>query len=168
MPGYEDYYEVSDHGRVRSLPRWNTVGRVLKLGLHPGGYHGVVFSVAGIRKSILVHKLVLEAFVEPCPEGHEARHLDGDPTNNRLDNLAWGTPSENERDKLRHGTSQRGEGNGMTKLSTEQVREIIRRNANGESQRALAVAFGIHQPQVSRIVTGKRWGHLEATVTESS
>lgn len=118
--------------------------------------------------SVLIHRLVLEAFVGPRPDGLEARHRDGDPTNNRLDNLLWGTSSDNENDKRRHGTMQYGERNGMTKLTEEQVREIISRHANGESQRALAVAFGIRQPQVSRIVTGRRWGHLEATVTGSS
>jgi len=50
-----------------------------------------------------VHRLVLEAFVGPCPEGMECRHLDGDPSNNRLENLRWGTPAENTEDKRKHG-----------------------------------------------------------------
>ena len=52
----------------------------------------------------LVHRLVLEAFVGPRPEGMVARHLNGDPGDNRLENLAWGTQSENNYDKVRHGT----------------------------------------------------------------
>lgn len=164
VPDFEDLYEVSDLGHVRRGP----TGRILKPGLHPKGYHGVVLSGRGKRASVLIHKLVLEAFVSPRPDGLEARHLDGDPTNNRLSNLIWGTSSENELDKRRHGTSQQGARNAMNKLTEEQVREIISRYANGESQRALAVTFGIRQPQVSRIVTGQRWGHLEATVTGSS
>lgn len=161
---FEDLYEVSDLGHVRRGP----TGRILKPGIHPKGYCTVVLSGRGKRMSVLIHRLVLEAFVGPRPDGLEARHRDGDPTNNRLDNLLWGTSSDNENDKRRHGTMQYGERNGMTKLTEEQVREIISRHANGESQRALAVAFGIRQPQVSRIVTGRRWGHLEATVTGSS
>ena len=46
-----------------------------------------------------VHRLVLEAFVGPCPEGMECRHLEGDTANNALSNLAWGTPQENAADK---------------------------------------------------------------------
>lgn len=157
VPHFEDLYEVSDLGHVRRGP----TGRILKPGIHPKGYHGVVLSGRGKRKSLLIHKIVLDTFVGPRPDGMEARHRDGDPTNNRLDNLCWGTSSENENDKRRHGTMQHGERNGMTKLSEAQVREIARRYANGESQRTLAVAFGIRQPQISRIVTGKRWGHLE-------
>jgi hypothetical protein len=52
-----------------------------------------------------VHRLVLEAFVGPCPEGMECRHLDGDPANNRLENLRWGTHRENAADQVRHGTA---------------------------------------------------------------
>lgn len=163
VPDFEDLYEVSDHGHVRRGPQ----GRILKSGVHPKGYHGVVLSGRGKRKSLLIHKIVLDTFVGPRPEGLEARHLDGDPTNNRLSNLAWGTSSENELDKRRHGTMQRGERNGSVKLTESQVLEIVRRHANGESQRALAVAFEVSQPQVFRIVSGQRWSHLTG-ITGSS
>lgn len=156
-PGFEDLYEVSSHGEVRRGPQ----GRILKPGLHPKGYHNVVFSGRGLRKCLLIHQIVLEAFVGPRQPGLEARHRDGDPTNNRLDNLCWGTSADNENDKRRHGTVAQGARNGMTKLTEEQAREITQRYNNGERQKALAVAYGIRQPQVSRIVTGKRWGHLE-------
>lgn len=52
----------------------------------------------------LVHRLVLEAFVGPCPEGMEGCHGDGDPTNNSLGNLRWDTATSNQLDKVRHGT----------------------------------------------------------------
>jgi hypothetical protein len=50
-----------------------------------------------------VHRLVLEAFVGPCPPGHECRHLDGNPANNQLSNVVWGTPAQNAADRRRHG-----------------------------------------------------------------
>jgi hypothetical protein len=55
-----------------------------------------------------VHRLMLEAFVGPCPTGHQAAHCDGDRHNNVLTNLRWATRKENEADKLRHGTHQYG------------------------------------------------------------
>jgi hypothetical protein len=57
-----------------------------------------------VRSNQFVHRLVLAAFVGPCPEGMEVRHLDGNPANTRLANLRYGTHSENELDKVRHGT----------------------------------------------------------------
>jgi HNH endonuclease/NUMOD4 motif len=157
LPGFEDLYEASNLGRLRRT----ATGRLLKQANHPKGYLAVMFSGRGQRQNALVHKVVLEAFEGRCPEGHETRHLDGNRKNNVLTNLAWGTSSENEQDKRRHGTSSRGERNAMASLSTEDVREIISRYNAGESQRALASVYGVHQPQISRIVNGKRWGHLK-------
>lgn len=54
-------------------------------------------------KNKYIHRLVLEAFVGPCPDGMEALHSDGNKTNNNVDNLRWGTPSENNRDIVKHG-----------------------------------------------------------------
>lgn len=54
------------------------------------------------RKDVAVHRLVLETFVGPQPEGQEARHKNGNPLDNRLVNLAWGTKEENSKDKIKH------------------------------------------------------------------
>jgi len=106
--GFEDLYEVSDLGRVKSLgrPYCNGVRSFPPLILRPGpsnyGHLSVVLMPG--RKTHMVHRLVLEAFVSPRPPGMDTCHRDGDPTNNRLDNLRWGTRSENIRDAVRHGT----------------------------------------------------------------
>lgn len=57
---------------------------------------------------VFVHVLVLTAFVGPKPEGKQTRHLNGDPADNRLVNLTWGTNSQNTLDRKRHGTFPRG------------------------------------------------------------
>lgn len=57
----------------------------------------------GAAATFRLHRLILEAFVGPCPPGCETRHLDGDPGNNALSNLAWGTPAENTADRKKHG-----------------------------------------------------------------
>lgn len=157
LPDWKDLYEVSDQGRVRRT----ATKRVLKPGAHPRGYHSIVFSNAPLRTCKLVHRLVLEAFVGPCPKGLETLHGNGVRTDNRLSNLRWGTSSENEDDKRRHGTSSQGTGNAMVKLTEEQVQEVRTRYANGgESQKTLAAAYGVAQGTISRLVTGARWGHL--------
>lgn len=91
--------EVSNQGRVRN--RW---GRILRGTVDENGYRRVHVRVVGGEYRIKrVHRLVLEAFVGPCPTGMETRHLSGDPGDNRLANLAWGTPADNNQDTLIHG-----------------------------------------------------------------
>lgn len=118
--GYEGLYEVSNQGRVRSLQRrirhssGNATqplsGRVLSAGANDKyGHLRVCLNREGCRKSFLVHRLVLEAFVGPCPDGKIGRHFpDRSPANNCLDNLQWGTHEENQADRTIHGTSNQG------------------------------------------------------------
>lgn len=112
IPGYEGIYEVSDHGRVRSLDhigrfrdstRLNR-GRVLRPDSKRYGHQYVNLSRDRKQTKAYVHRLVLMAFVGPAPAGMEACHNDGDPSNNHLTNLRWDTHSENNRDQVRHGT----------------------------------------------------------------
>ena len=106
IPGYKGY-EASDLGRVRSWRgRWGrTEPRLLALRLS-NGYPGVgLYKDDGVsRDARSVHSLVAQAFIGPRPEGYEVRHLNGDRTDNRLSNLAYGTPSENKLDAVSHGT----------------------------------------------------------------
>lgn len=108
IPGYEGIYEVSDRGRVRSLDRTSSHGRRLRGQiLKPvvrSGYLGVGLHASGVSRIHSAHRLVLSAFVGPAPADMEARHLDGDRSNNTASNLAWGTSQQNIRDQLRHGT----------------------------------------------------------------
>ena len=114
IPGFEGRYQVSDQGRVRSVDRHvRLVTRqggemfVLKRGrqLQPGRCRSGHVSVAiGRGNSRMVHQLVLEAFVGPCPEKHEVLHLNHVPHDNRLENLRYGTRSENLRMDYTAGT----------------------------------------------------------------
>lgn len=104
--GYEGLYEVSDQGRVRSLRRSGTTGRVLTQWQNRGRVYLLVrLSRNNQRKIKTVHSLVLAAFVGPRPARMEIRHLNGDATDNRLANLAYGTSLENSTDQRAHGTN---------------------------------------------------------------
>lgn len=96
IPGYEGLYWASDVGRIKSRKRIlrPATGRYLTVGLWRDG----------VQKTERVHQLVLRAFRGPRPDGMVVRHLDGDPHNNRLSNLVYGTQSENIHDALAHGT----------------------------------------------------------------
>ena len=109
--GWEELYEVSDQGRVRSVDRtvhykdgrtYLYKGRVLKP-RDRKGYLLVVLCRGGKKRNKSVHRLVLEAFTGSCPEGLETLHIDGDPANNRVENLRWGSSSDNKLDIVRHG-----------------------------------------------------------------
>ena len=106
--GYESSYEVSSLGRVRSLPRVivRRNGRPIPV---KGGIRKLVRSANSLRVTLgksdvrLVHHLVLEAFVGPRPEGAIGLHWNDDPTDNRVENLRWGTYSDNNHDRVRNG-----------------------------------------------------------------
>ncbi len=101
IPGFVGKYEVSNLGRVRSFVRGP---RLLSTWTEKTfGYKKVRIGGRG-HNSRYVHQFVLEAFAGPRPDGMVARHLNGDPTDNRPENLAWGTQSENMADAVRHGT----------------------------------------------------------------
>jgi hypothetical protein len=113
LPEWEGLYEISDLGRVRTVPRivksgrsgWRQVpSRIRRLGKHSFGYSLVVMTAPGRQRvTKMLHSLVLEAFVGPRPPGAVACHNDGDPGNNRLDNLRWDTQSSNLLDAVAHG-----------------------------------------------------------------
>ena len=116
IPGWDGYYEVSDQGRVKSCARsihrsdgsvWPIKERILKPAHALNGYLTVSLSrVDGIKRSY-VHRLVLESFAGPAPEGTECCHWNGVRDDNRLCNLRWGTRSANMFDAVRHGTHPR-------------------------------------------------------------
>ena len=163
-------YEVSDQGRVRSVDRrvkappgtWrNLKGRVLKPGRGSHEYFTVALSRAGKKTSRFVHRLVLEAFVGLRSEGMQCRHLDGDPKNNHLENLCWGTSVENKADMARHGTLLEGERNHRAKLSNKQVRdEILPALKAGETQRTIAGRYGVSWACISDITRGKSFSSV--------
>jgi hypothetical protein len=131
-PVRPDRYEVSNIGRVRSRFR---NGRVHLLTPHvkPWGYLRVTFNVDGKDTYFDVHRLVAQAFIGARLPGQVIRHLDGDPTNNCVDNLAYGTVAENNRDTVRHGknpwasSTHCRRGHEYTEANTRFVRGATRR-----------------------------------------
>jgi len=151
-------YDVTYDGRVLSRTNWRGTGlRELTQTPNADGYPSVRLSIHGERRHIAVHRLVAAAYLPPPAPGQQLRHLDGDKTNNRASNLAWGTAAENAADRELHGRTARGESNGFSRLTTAQVDEIRRRYSAGEgNQHELADEFGVHQTHISRIVRGTR------------
>lgn len=105
IPGFNGLYEASSLGRVRS---WHTHRgvpgpRILRRANNKDGYFRMALNRNGKGYNRHLHAWIALAFLGPRPEGLEVRHLDGDQTNNRVSNLAYGTHSENVQDTIRHG-----------------------------------------------------------------
>jgi hypothetical protein len=146
-------YEVSDQGQVR-----NRSGHVLVQRNLTGGYSYVGLWRDGKNYQRRVHRVVLEAFVGPCPVGQEARHGSPDRSNNQLAHLCWGTKEQNNgADKERDHTTHRGEQNGNVKLAWVDVFEIRRLRSEGMSQRKRAARFGVTQALIYLIDHEKIW-----------
>lgn len=124
-----------------------------------GGYlYVVLYGPNKKPKAWRVHVLVLTAFVGQRPDGMECCHADRDVTNNRLDNLRWGTHADNESDRVRHGTVLCGDKHPRARLTAKAVQEIREiYAAGGIRQKDLAHRFGVHVMTINNILTGKRW-----------
>lgn len=100
-------YAISSIGRVASMNP-GKIGVILTPWVDGDGYSHVTLRVGDKLKRIAVHKLVLTAFHGCAPTArHQSAHGDGDPSNNRDDNLRWATPKENQADRRKHGRAER-------------------------------------------------------------
>lgn len=94
--GYEGLYQVSDHGRVRSLPRATTSGRVLRIQVNAKNkYCYVCLSKNNKQANKRVHVLVANAFLGANTDGLQVNHIDGNKQNNNAVNLEYCTQSQN-------------------------------------------------------------------------
>jgi len=160
VPDWPDY-EVSDFGRVRSRKYGK---RMLKLVHAKSGHLKVHLRNNERHRNEYVHRLVLFAFVGPCPSGKECRHFpDRSPKNNRLNNLSWDTRLVNQRDSIRHRTRARGEQHGLAKLSNQKIRAIQRIKVWSYGTLVkLARSYGVHVETIRRIRDRKVWAHIES------
>lgn len=141
--GYEGLYRVSDTGLVMSIRR----NRLMSLGTSPQGYRTCAISRDGKPRRFMVHRLVLEAFVGPCPDGMETLHRNDIPGDNRIENLRWGTHAENIEDMKRNGNFNSGRWNSTTCRSgihewTPRISPVIHRGGRFASSVNLNLGGG--------------------------
>lgn len=154
VPGFASY-QVSDLGRVKSSARGKP--RILKTKPTKRGQLQVHLGRKACR---YVHRLVLEAFVGPCPEGMQGCHEDDVPSNNILTNLRWDTQLGNMADKIRNGKQQRGQGHCNAVLLDAQVKKAKQWLRDGRKQKDIADELGVDASLISHIKSGRRWAHI--------
>lgn len=169
VPGFGDHYQASSCGRVKTKLRkvTKTVSgklttqtykeRVLSpCARNKYGHQVVHLCVDGKRMNVSVHTMVLLAFHGYPPDSTVACHNNGDPTDNRPENLRWDTQTSNNHDRKAHGNYAIGEEHPEAKISQSDAMRI----ANGEMTKPEAMRLGISHSQFYRIKNGESWKHI--------
>jgi len=174
IEGFEGLYQVSNFGRVKSLPRIikfrnstkSESGKILKIGYSTKGYCQVYLSKDGIKKTLPVHRLVAIAFI-PNPENKpQANHKTGDKSINYEWELEWNDNSENQIHAFKHGLNKITQKhkaaaikNGLRKrrLSPEDIFEIKQMRLAGSTYREISEKFKISGKFAELIIKNKKY-----------
>lgn len=151
-----DHYMVSNLGNVKSLVNPNKP-RILKPQSSTNGYLQLnLFSRTGEHRKFLVHRLIGLTFIPNLQDKPQINHIDGDRTNNRVENLEWVTPKENIQHALDNNLMCTGTCHGNSKLKQEDV-NFIRDNKDSYRRVDLAQIFGVSKALITNIINGKIW-----------
>jgi hypothetical protein len=165
IPGFPGY-RVGDDGSVwscRVSGHWRRLSPTTDKSRSEGrNYPYLNIRRGGKPATFKVHHLVLLAFVGPRPKGAECRHLDGNPLNNRIQNLRWGTATENAADRMSHGRVRTGESHGGAKLTELEVKAIrVRFQTGGVSKYRLAKEYHVTRAVIRKIINRETWKHIK-------
>lgn len=170
---WEEVYEVSSLGRIRSLDRTVRVnreilggphyrklkGQILKPKLDRYGYPVVNLLNNGRSKHTTVHRLIAREFVEGYFKGAQVNHKNFNKQDNRPENLEWCSNQENQDHSNSRGL-RRGSSNGNSKLSEKEVIKIKELISLGLSNQEIGQKFKVSGVTVSCIRTKKTWAHV--------
>ena len=171
--GFEDYYTVSNVGKVFSKDRvvkrngyeYIRKGKELKLSTTNLGYKTVGLTLNGKTITKYVHRLVAESFLSNPHNKPQINHLNGNKTDNSVSNLEWCTHSENMRHACNNGLTtntfykhEKGEKNPNSKLTKKQVEEIRNRYIPRKySVAKLAREYGVSSSCIYHIINETSW-----------
>lgn len=158
--GKEGLYEVSNMGRVKSLPRIiknsnnRSVRERIMAVVKNKGY--VVVGLQGNKSNIGVHRLVAAAFI-PNPDNKPfINHKNGVRNDNRVENLEWCTQKENVHHAFETGLIPTGEKTKQTTLSNAEVVEIYKKSKN-QPHKTLAKEYNTTVSVVNHIAIKANW-----------
>lgn len=158
--GYETTFAVSNLGRIKRTKDagCGRAGKIRKQVPNDRGYLTVILADDKRRKSFRVNRLVAMAFIPNPLNLPEVNHLDGDKTNNRVDNLEWSTRSRNMKHACATGLIDRaGESHPRAILTDAKIVEIRR---SAKKVREIAVEYGIATVTVYGIRSRRAWAHV--------
>ena len=168
IPGFEGLYRVSSFGRVFMYKRTWESGRWLTREIPDkeltyfvavGGYIVVQLRANGRQRPFKVHRLVALSFIDNPENKPQVNHIDGDKSNNRLDNLEWVTGRENMQHASRSNllNAPKGKDHGCAKLTDADILQI---RASNDLYKNLAIKYSVHKGTIARIKNKLSWAHL--------
>lgn len=127
------------------------------------GYKQLIYGNKNNRKKHYIHRLVVETFIGEIPSGYCVNHIDGDKTNNNVNNLEIVTRKYNNLHAIQTGLNKRwrGEAHPNSKLTEDNVREIRLRKELGESSVSIANDFNICAQTVNELYRRDSWKWLD-------
>lgn len=166
--GFDDSYEVSNLGAVRSKTRVIVdskstrifKGKILQAGVQSNDYLGVHLYKGSKSTSRLVHYLVAEAFLGTRPDGMDVDHIDSNRANNSLSNLRYIPIKENRgrpKNPVRKSPSKKGKSN---KLTAEQVIHLRQERANGINLSQYATRWNVSLSTIHHAASGRSWKNV--------
>lgn len=174
IDGYEGIYQVSSLGNVRSLDRVissgaRRKGQLIKLQKGPkakrkagkdrDAYLQVTLAKNWKQKTFLIHRLVAAAFL-PAVEGKDVvNHINGDKTDNRLENLEWCTYKENMEHASGTGLMSFGDDHHTAKLTASKARAIRSLHSEGRTYASLSREYGVSPKSIMNVVNNRTWTH---------
>lgn len=156
IKNYEGLYTISNRGVIRS----SYTGKIIKQHLNKYGYYQVRLYKNKKPKNYTVHRLVAETFIPNPHKAETVNHIDGNKTNNKVENLEWCSSSENFNKAFQSDCLAKGVLNANSIFNEEQVRFIRDACRGGYSKRRLARVFNTTHDVIDDIVTGKSYKNI--------
>lgn len=170
--GYEGIYKISNTGKIKSLSRefvrsnnrnFITKEKILINGLNSRGYVSItLYNKDKVKKKLLVHRLVAEAFIENKENNPVINHINGIKTNNNASNLEWCTQGYNLNHALKNKLriNLKGENHCLAKLNNEDVLNIVKLINTGMTNQLISELYNVKFSTISSIKMGRTWNHL--------
>jgi len=158
-----DAYGISSCGEIIRLKpnQGSKVGKILKPQKHPNRLYLMVrLNCFGKQKTFDIHRLVAMTWIGKIPKNYQVCHINGNPLDNRVQNLRIDTKESNEADKLMHGKSNRGNNNGQSIYPEWMIKEIKKFLDRGTKPNELAKIYPMSATYIRNIKNGYKWKWL--------
>lgn len=168
IEGYEGHYQISNHGRVKTLKNsgHSHAGAIRKVCPDNKGYLRIGLTKDCKPATFKVHHLVASAFIGKRPEGYQVNHKDGNKQNNHVANLEYTTNKANMRHAIENGlrdsidfTGSRNPAAKLEEIEVRRIKHMLRDTLY--SQREIGDLFGVEKSIISLINTGKNWREVQ-------